>query len=98
MIPAKTITVTNWGGNMGVRLPKDFTEAVGIRHKSKVQARVRDDAIIITPIKTPHNHIPLADRMERALQAGTWDGKSYGITKEDREWLDMPSVGEEIVW
>jgi hypothetical protein len=42
-------------------------------------------------------HIPLAKRMEKLLEAGTWDGTPAEITQEDREWLDMPPVGEEIV-
>ena len=94
----KTLTVSNWGGNMGVRLPKDFAEIVGIKNKSKVQAKVIDGAIMISPIKTPRNHVPLAERMAKALEDGAWDGKPSEITQEDREWLDMPSTGEEITW
>jgi hypothetical protein len=40
------------------------------------------------------SHIPLAVRMENALHDGTWDGEPAEITDEDRQWLDMPSVGE----
>jgi len=98
MLPAKTITVSNWGGNIGVRLPKDFAEIVGIKHKSKVQAQVVDGAIMIHPIKTTRDHIPLSERMAKALEDGTWNGKPAEITQEDREWLDMPSVGEEVSW
>jgi len=50
----------------------------------------------VTPIKEQLYHIPLAERMEKALADGTWDGTPPEITEEDREWLDMPSVGEEV--
>jgi len=53
---------------------------------------------MLFPIATPREHIPLAERMAKALEDGTWDGKPAEITKEDREWLEMPSVGEEIAW
>jgi len=36
MMPTKTLTVSNWGGNMGIRIPKDFAEVIGIQEKSKV--------------------------------------------------------------
>jgi antitoxin component of MazEF toxin-antitoxin module len=98
MMPTKTLTVSNWGGNMGVRLPKDFAEIVGIEHKSKVQAKIVDGAIMIFPIKTSRNHIPLAERMAKAIEDKIWNGEPSEITQEDREWLDMPSVGEEIAW
>jgi len=98
MMPTKTLTVSNWGGNMGIRIPKDFAEVIGIQEKSKVQAKVVDGAIMIFPITTLREHIPLAERMAKALEDGTWDGKPAEITKEDREWLEMPSVGEEIAW
>jgi len=97
-MPTKTLIVSNWGGNMGIRIPKDFAEVVGIQEKSKVQAKVVDGAIMIFPLTPPREHIPLAERMAKALEDGTWDGNPAEITKEDREWLEMPSVGEEIPW
>lgn len=94
MMPAKTITVTDWGGGMGIMLPEDFAEVVGIKNESEVQARVEGGAIIIVPVKKARRHVPLAERMEKALQ----DGKPYEITKEDRDWTEMPSSGEEAAW
>lgn len=44
------------------------------------------------------SHIPLAERMEQAKANGTWDGKPGDITLEDKEWLDMPAVGDEALW
>ena len=97
MMPTKTLTVSNWGGNMGVRLPKDFAEIVGIEYKSKVQAKVVDGAIMIFPIKTSHKRKPLSEILATALKNGDWDGTPAEITDEDRAWLNTPSVGAEVV-
>jgi len=56
------------------------------------------DTMGLMPIDEQRNHIPLAVRMEKALEDGSWDGKPAEITQEDREWLDMPSAGEETPW
>ena len=34
-------------------------------------------------------HIPLAQRLKG------WDGKPYEVLDEDKEWLEMKSVGDE---
>lgn len=96
IMPSKTLTATNWGGNIGVRLPKDFAEILGIKVKSKVQVDLVNGAIVITPVKIPREPIPLAERQRIAFENGTWDGKPYELTQEDKDWLNMPAVGEEI--
>ena len=98
MMPAKEARVTQWGTSLGIRLPKEFTDLSGLKHKSLVQMEIKNGVLQVMPIKGQRYHIPLAERMEKALEDGTWDGKPAEITKEDREWLDMPSIGEEIEW
>jgi antitoxin component of MazEF toxin-antitoxin module len=98
MVEAKTITVTKWGGTLGVRLPKEFVSKTGITDKSKMQLKIVGNVIMLTVPDTQRRHIPLSERMEKALLDGSWDGEPSEITEEDREWLDMPSVGEEISW
>jgi len=51
----------------------------------------------VTPATAQRYHIPLAERMEKALTDGAWDSTTVEITQEDRDWLDMPSIGEEVV-
>jgi len=68
------------------------------KNKSIVWVELKNRCIQVAPIKGQRNHIPLAERMAKALEDGTWDGKPYEITQEDSDWLDMPSVGEEIPW
>jgi len=98
MILAKETMVTQWGSSLGVRLPKEFAESVGLKNKSMVRVELKYGGIQVMPIEERRYHIPLAERMEKALVDGTWDGKPSEITQEDREWIDMSSVGEEISW
>jgi antitoxin component of MazEF toxin-antitoxin module len=98
MVEAKIITVTKWGGTLGVRLPVEFINKTGISDKSKIQSKIIGNALMLTVPETQRHHIPLAERMEKALIGGTWNGNPYEINQEDRDWLDMPSVGREIPW
>jgi len=98
MVQAKETRVTQWGASLGVRLPKEIADSVGIKNKSRVRVELKYGCIQVTPVKEQRCHIPLAERMEKALADGTWDGNPAEITQEDREWLNMPSIGEEIAW
>ncbi len=41
-------------------------------------------------MKEPHRHIPLSERLK------DWDGQPYELMAEDRAWMDMEPVGEEM--
>jgi len=97
-IPTKEVRVTPWGTSLGIRLPKEFIDLIGLKPQSLVQIEVIDGALKVKPTQPKRQHIPLAERMKKATEDGTWDGKPATITKEDIEWLDMPSVGEEVSW
>jgi len=98
MVQARETRVTQWGPSLGIRLPKEFAEQIGLKNKSMARVELKNGIIQIMPISEQRRHIPLAERMGKALDDGTWDGKPAEITQEDSEWLDMPSVGEEIPW
>jgi hypothetical protein len=55
---------------------------------------MRDGALQITPIRKRR---PLAEIIAEARQNGSCDGMPYELTQEDREWLESPLVGEEVV-
>ncbi|MDR0903022.1 MAG: hypothetical protein LBM59_00125 [Ruminococcus sp.] len=86
--------VSNWGNSLGLRIPKSITEICHLTDKTRVNIAANGETITITKIKEQRKHIPLE---ERAKQCKGWDGKPYELTDEDREWLNMPSVGKEIV-
>ena len=54
--------------------------------------------IQLKPIPEPRKRKPLAEIFAEALENGTWDGKPAEITEEDREWLDAPPVGAEVIY
>ena len=89
MVEAKVMTVNRWGAGLGIRLPKEFIDQAGITEKSKIQAKVVADTLVVSALKEPRNHIPLAERLKN------WDGKAYTLTDEDTEWLNLKPAGEE---
>ena len=95
MAEAKTISVSNWGGALGVRLPKEYVDKTGITNKSKIQTKIIGSTLLLSLPEIQRNHIPLAVRMENSGQRG---GEPANPTEEDSEWLNMPSVGEELPW
>ena len=85
-----TVRVTRWGNGLGIRLPKEFTDSEGISEKSSVEISIQESSLVITPVKEPKKHIPLAKRLEN------WNGQPYDLTDEDKEWLNMKPAGDEV--
>ena len=94
---AKETRVNKWGSSLGVRLPREFTDLFGIEHKSKVQMEIKNGALLVMPIVESRKRKPLAEILAAAADNGEWDGTPAEISHEDKEWLDNPSVGAEIV-
>ena len=90
MARVRIIRVNRWGNGLGIRLPKEFTDNQNITETSQVEVSVTDKGLIITRAMEPRRHIPLAERLK------DWDGQPYEPTDEDRAWLNMEPVGEEI--
>jgi antitoxin component of MazEF toxin-antitoxin module len=86
----RTVRVTRWGNGLGIRLPKEFTDSEGISEKSSVEISIQESSLVITPVKEPKKHIPLAKRLEN------WNGQPYDLTDEDKEWLNMKPAGDEV--
>jgi antitoxin component of MazEF toxin-antitoxin module len=76
-----------WGGSTALRIPKNFLQELGIADKSSVKLRIgANRELIVTPV---YCHKTLAERFEG------WDG-TLELSGEDKEWLEMETVGEEI--
>jgi len=97
MMPAREARVTQWGTSLGIRLPKEFTDLFDLKHRSMVRMELRDGVLQVMPVDRPHNRKPLSEILATSLEDGTWDGAPAEMTTEDREWLDSPSVGAEVV-
>ena len=89
MVRARETRVTQRGSGFSVRLPSELVEFVGLKRNSKVRVELSNGSLQVVPVKAKRRHIPLAERMEKALASGTWDGSPYEITQEDRLWLGM---------
>lgn len=46
------IRLTKWGNSLGIRLPKVFAVALGIKSGDAVQLEVRGQSIVISPQET----------------------------------------------
>ena len=90
MAETRAIRVNRWGNGLGIRLPKEFTDREGITEASRVEVSATDNGLIITRAAEPRRHIPLAERLK------DWSGMPYELDDEDREWLNMEPIGDEI--
>ena len=82
--------IQKWGNSQAIRLPKVILETAQIKENETVQIFAEQDKIIIKKAGNKRRHIPLAERLKN------WDGRPYELTDEDKEWLNMKPVGEEI--
>ena len=84
-----TLTLGKWGNAQAVRLPKDLREQVGMRDGSRVDATVRDGAIVLRPIHENINvvHVP---NLAEVFRNRTGE---YQAAEE----LSGPSVGGELL-
>lgn len=84
-----TLTLSKWGNAQGVRLPKDMREQVGMTDGSRVEATVKDGAIMLRPI---HTNVRII-RVPRLSDVFCNRAKEYKVTEE----LAGPTVGEETL-
>jgi len=42
------VLLTRWGNSLGVRIPKDMTEKIGLTDGSRVEVQMEDDRIVIS--------------------------------------------------
>ena len=74
----KTVSVNRWGNGLGIRLPKEFIDKVGITETSRVEVSEADGRLVIVRSKETRKHIPLAERLK------DWNG--VPAEPEDIDW------------
>lgn len=77
-------TIQKWGNSQGIRLPKAFLEALGMRENDLVELNRVDDNIVIRKVKK-EKEVTLEDIFEN------YDGK---YDAEDFDWGSP--VGKEV--
>lgn len=81
------IVIRQSGGANIVSIPKAIVQTLGLHVGSKLNLTIKDNKIILTPIKE--------ELSLEALLAGSPKG-CFEITEEDREWIDAKPVGKEV--
>lgn len=84
-----TLTLSKWGNAQGVRLPKDMREQVGMADGSRIEATVKDGAIVLRPI---HANVRII-RVPRLADVFRDRTEEYKAAEE----LDGPTVGKEAL-
>ncbi|MBT1177879.1 AbrB/MazE/SpoVT family DNA-binding domain-containing protein [Bifidobacterium callimiconis] len=84
-----TLTLSKWGNAQAVRLPKDMREQVGMTDGSRIEATVKDGAIVLRPIRKNVRII----RVPRLADVFRDRAEEYKAVEE----LDGPAVGEEAL-
>ncbi len=82
------MTIKKWGNSLATRIPKTIVDSVGLKLDQEVNIESVDGKIIITPCER---------KIEYSLDALLDQCSSHKmqITKEDRDWLNDPPVGNE---
>jgi len=78
------VTIQKWGNSQGIRIPKAFLEALGMRENDIVELNRVDDNIVITKVKEK-KELTLDDIFK------DYDGKSVA---EEFNWGSP--VGKEV--
>lgn len=84
-----TLTLSKWGNAQGVRIPKDMREQVGMADGSRIEATVKDGAIVLRPI---HAGVRLV-RVPRLADVFHDRDKEYETSEE----LSGPAMGREVL-
>ncbi|GHU34809.1 hypothetical protein FACS1894105_02440 [Clostridia bacterium] len=58
----KTLRVNRWGTGLGIRLPKEFIDKVGITETSQVEVSEADGQLIVVRAKEERRYITPAER------------------------------------
>ena len=89
-ITMPTIAIRKSGNANIVALPKALLEQLGVGIGDRFDVALQDGAIILSPSKDKVKRLTLEEILE-GVTPETFQ------TKEDREWMEMRSVGKELL-
>jgi len=78
------------GGSVMLAVPPAFLEQLQLQVGSTVGMGVSDGRLVIEPSSRPH--YKLEDLLAEAEASG-----AYPLPPEEREWVDAPAVGREVI-
>lgn len=76
--------VQKWGNSLAVRIPKPFASEVGLREDAPVELRVREGALVITPLAHPVYR--LDDLLSGVRRSNLHAEVSTGERQGDEAW------------
>lgn len=83
-----TATLRNVGGSVMMAIPRTLLDGLGFTANTKVALRLNDGELIVAPLARPK--YKLADLIAQC-------DINAPESAEEREWLDIPSIGKEII-
>ncbi len=81
-------TLRNVGGSVMMAVPRSVLEELGLHANTKVEVTAEDGRLVAVPRARPKY------TLEELMAQCDLDAP---FTDEDREWLDSPSVGREVL-
>ena len=85
---ANTATLRTVGGSVMMAIPKPLLESLGVAANAKLDLTVEDGKLVAVPRARPK--YTLEELMAQCDLSAPW-------TDEEREWLDSPPVGREVI-
>ncbi len=85
--------INSWGNSLGVRIPKAFSESLGVENGSMIDMSLVDGAIVIRPLAVPRRPRYTVEE----LLAQVPKGYNRSADEEVQEWLNIPRVGKEVI-
>jgi antitoxin ChpS len=83
-----TSTLRNVGGSVMMTIPKAVVDKLGLTGSTKVEVTAEDGRLVAVPHKQPKY------TLEELLAQCDFDAP---WSEAEREWMDAPSVGNEII-
>ncbi|MUK76555.1 AbrB/MazE/SpoVT family DNA-binding domain-containing protein [Aliivibrio fischeri] len=83
-----SVAIRQSGGANIVSIPKGIIKTLGLQVGSRLELSLQGDNIVLTPKKEDMT-------LESLLAASP--KASFHLTDEDKEWVDAPSVGKELM-
>ena len=83
-----TSTLRNVGGSVMMTIPKPVLDELGLQANTKLEVTVEDGKIVAMPRRRPKYTLE-----ELVSEWTPWPERS----PEEQEWMDAPSVGNEII-
>lgn len=81
--------IAKWGNSLAVRIPGNVVDRLALSDGEPLALDVIGDTIKLSSLKKRLPHYDL-----KVLLKGM---KPIRLTKEDREWLNSPPIGKEII-